>query len=74
MESKATFEHLFDTYDKLPFVQSRSTFAGSGTVSSHGLTENWNNWAYMEYSIAGVMNMNMFGIPHSGADVCGFYG
>lgn len=25
----------------------------------------------MRYSIAGVMNFNMFGIPFTGADVCG---
>ena len=25
-------------------------------------------------SISGVMNFNMFGIPFSGAEVCGYYG
>jgi len=25
----------------------------------------------MKRSIAGIMNMNMFGIPFTGADVCG---
>ena len=28
----------------------------------------------MLYSISGIMNMNMFGIPHSGAPICGYFG
>jgi alpha-glucosidase (family GH31 glycosyl hydrolase) len=28
----------------------------------------------MKNSIAGVMNFNMFGIPHSGPDTCGTFG
>lgn len=28
----------------------------------------------MKQSIAGIQAMNMFGIPHVGADVCGYVG
>jgi len=28
----------------------------------------------LKHSIAAVMNFNMFGIPFTGADVCGKYG
>ena len=57
-----------------PFILTRSTFSGSGKFASHWLGDNWRDWSYMNYSIAGIMNMNMFGIPHVGADVCGFFG
>lgn len=56
-----------------PFVLSRSTFSGSGRYTSHWLGDNWRDWNYLTYSIAGIMNMNMYGIPHVGADVCGFF-
>jgi len=60
--------------DKRPFIVSRSTFAGSGQFVQHGLGQNQRTWADMQFGIAGVMNMNMFGIPMSGPTACGFYG
>jgi alpha-glucosidase (family GH31 glycosyl hydrolase) len=59
--------------DKRTFLLSRSTFAGSGQYVQHWLGDNHRNWDNMKYSIAGVMNFNMFGIPMVGPDTCGFF-
>jgi len=58
--------------DKRTFLLSRSTFAGSGQYVQHWLGDNHRNWDNMKWSIAGVMNFNMFGIPMVGPDTCGF--
>jgi len=76
MESKITHETLSEMAefnDTRQFLLSRSTFAGSGAFTSHWLGDNHRSWDDMIHSIAGVMNFNMFGIPHVGADVCGFF-
>ena len=75
-EAKATYEYWIrgtKLQGKRPFVLSRSTFAGSGKWTSHWLGDNWSQWDYMKYSVAGIMDFNMFGIPLVGADVCGFH-
>lgn len=69
-----TREFLETQGDNRPFIVSRSTFASSGRFTSHWLGDNYRTWDYMRYSISGIMNMNMFGITHAGADVCGFFG
>ena len=56
------------------FILTRSTFTSSGQYASHWLGDNYREYSFMNYSIAGIMNFNMFGIPHVGADVCGFFG
>lgn len=56
---------------KRPFVLSRSTFPSSGMYAGHSLGYAERTWDALRYSIAGIMNMNMFGIPLAGADVCG---
>lgn len=69
-----TGSKLYNRTDNRPFILTRSTFSGSGKYAAHWLGDNWREWGYMNYSIAGIMNMNMFGIPMVGADVCGFFG
>lgn len=56
-------------YRKL--ISSTSTFAGTGQYAQHHLASQKRTWEDMRLSIAGVMNMNLFGIPFTGADVCG---
>lgn len=59
--------------DDRTFMLSRSTFAGAGKYTQHWLGDNHRTFDDMKYSIAGVMNFNMFGIPLVGPDTCGFF-
>lgn len=43
-----------------------------GKYGSRWLGDNVSNEKNMGYSVIGIMSMNMFGIPFSGADICGF--
>jgi alpha-glucosidase (family GH31 glycosyl hydrolase) len=73
MQQQASFDFMTDK-NKRPFLLSRATFASSGKYSSHWLGDNYRTYEFMKYSVAGIFNMNMFGVPHAGADVCGFFG
>jgi len=57
---------------KRSFVMTKNTFAGSGAYTHHQLGETHRNWENMTNTIAGVMNFNMFGIPLTGPDTCGY--
>lgn len=76
MQAKATQQFWIEgtpLQGKRPFVLSRSSFAGAGKYTSHWLGDNWSDWSFMQFSISGIMEFNMYGMPLVGADVCGFH-
>ena len=57
-----------------PFIVSSGSFSGSGANAGHPMSPMNRTFDDMKNATAGVMNMNMFGVPFSGPDVCGTYG
>ena len=70
-QSRQTYNYL-KKKNKRPFILTRSNCFGSGKYSFHWLGDNISKNEYIEYSIAGIFNYNIFGIPFTGADICGF--
>jgi alpha-glucosidase (family GH31 glycosyl hydrolase) len=45
-----------------------------GKYASRWLGDNFSQVRFMGYSVSGTMLMNVFGIPFTGSDICGFIG
>lgn len=73
MQGMATSKYFTDNKLK-PFIISRSTFVGQGKYTSHWNGDNFSKWTYLNASVTGIFNMNLYGINFNGADICGFLG
>jgi len=74
LESKATNKYFTQHKRTRPFIISRSSYPGHGRYASKWLGDNYSEWSFLEYSITGIYNFQMFGIHLIGADICGFLG
>ena len=70
-QARQTYNYL-KNINKRPFILTRANSFGIGKYSFHWLGDNFSLNNYIEYSIAGIFNYNIFGIPFTGADICGF--
>jgi alpha-glucosidase (family GH31 glycosyl hydrolase) len=73
LQQKATYRYL-KTKTPLPFILTRANVFGSGQFASHWFGDPSSEWIELRNSIAGTLRYNLFGMPHNGADICGYTG
>ncbi|XP_059187897.1 sucrase-isomaltase, intestinal isoform X2 [Centropristis striata] len=71
--TKPTYDALLNVTGKRGIVVTRSTYPSSGKWSGHWLGDNFARWDQLSKSIIGMMEFSLFGIPYTGADICGFF-
>lgn len=77
LAAKGTQQSLYNVfYNKRPFVSSDSSYASSGKYAvAHSVGPNdKDDWGQLSRALSEIMQMNMYGIPMTGADVCGLWG
>ncbi|XP_022623710.1 maltase-glucoamylase, intestinal-like [Seriola dumerili] len=71
--TKPTYDALLSATGKRGIVVTRSTYPSSGKWAGHWLGDNNASWDQLYKSIIGMMEFSLFGIPYTGADICGFF-
>ena len=71
-QSKHTFNFI-KKLNKRPFIISQANSFGTGKYSFHFFSENNSQNNFLKYSISNIFTYNIFGIPFTGADICGYY-
>ena len=74
LETKITNEQLIKIQKKRPFILSRSTALSHGRYGFHWLGDNASNYKDMRNGINGIFQFQIYGIPLTGDDICGFNG
>ncbi|KAF7699232.1 hypothetical protein HF521_003974 [Silurus meridionalis] len=71
--AKPTYDALLKVTGKRGIVVTRSTYPSSGKWAGHWLGDNTAAWDQLYKSVIGMMEFSLFGIPYTGADICGFF-
>uniref|UniRef100_A0A3Q2TYN7 alpha-glucosidase n=1 Tax=Fundulus heteroclitus TaxID=8078 RepID=A0A3Q2TYN7_FUNHE len=71
--TKPTYDALLEVTGKRGIIVTRSTYPTSGKWAGHWLGDNYASWDQLYKSIIGMMEFSLFGIPYTGADICGFF-
>ena len=72
IESKVTYDYLYLS-NKRPFILTRANNIGIGKYAFHWLGDNNANFNSLKYGISTIFTFNIFGIPMTGDDICGFF-
>ena len=74
-QARLTNNYLASKFpNEYPFILSRANGPGLGQFSTHWTGDNYSTYRFLRYSIATIFNSRIFGIPMTGADICGFGG
>ncbi|TMW65020.1 hypothetical protein Poli38472_009187 [Pythium oligandrum] len=73
-QAKATQKVLDRLLQRRSLLVSQSTYAGDGRFTGHWLGSNEATWEDLRLAISSTLQMNLLGIPLSGANVCGSRG
>ncbi|GAB1290723.1 Maltase-glucoamylase 2, pseudogene [Apodemus speciosus] len=73
-QTRLTYEAVQEVTGQRGIVITRSTFPSSGRWGGHWLGDNTAAWDQLGKSIIGMMEFSLFGIPYTGANICGFFG